>query len=141
MISPRGYLAPLASPPLVGATGGIVGNIEISNIAPLCLEQSTAASVPPYYSQIEVVITPSSSSDLPIMVPLNWALLYGCIAEGAFTIGLNPGIYSLTITSCYGIRAETYSLYPFFCSGLPKTVVVQSNIWTHVEISLRTGIY
>jgi hypothetical protein len=142
IMSPRGYLAPLASPPLAGTTGGIVGTISISNVAPLCRAQPAAASasLPPYYGQIEIVITPSSSSD-PIMVPVNWVLFYGCILEGPFRIGLNPGVYSLTITSCYEIHAETYPRYPIFCLDLPKTVIVQPNTWTRVEISLRTGIY
>jgi hypothetical protein len=141
MVSPGGYLAPLAGPPLLGATGGIVGTISIGNVSPLCTATPSTGPAPVYYNQIEVVITPSSSSALPLTVPVNWVLINGCTVRGTFTIGLNPGLYSLTITSCYGIRAAVYQLYPIFCSGLPKTVTVEPGTWTRVDISLTTGIY
>jgi hypothetical protein len=142
MIAPAGYLAPLASPPLVGATGGIVGNISIGNVYPLCTRWPTMAPAPPPYNQIKVVITPSSSPDLPLMVPVNWALFNGCVVEGAFTIGLNPGAYSVTITSCYAVYSYHY-LGPAipFCPGLPKTAIVESGAWTEVDISITTRIY
>ena len=141
IVSPGGYLAPLAVPPLLGSSGGIVGSISIGNVAPLCTGYPTTAPAPSYYNQIELVITHSSSSDLPLTVPVNWVLVGGCVVKGTFAIGLNPGIYSVTITSCYGIRGGVYSLYSSFCIGLPKTVIVQSGTWTRVDISITTGIY
>jgi hypothetical protein len=141
MVSPGGYLAPLASPPLQGATGGIVGSISIGNVAPLCRVPPTTAPAPAYYNQIEVVITSSPSSDLPLMVPVNWVLVGGCTVHGTFTVGLNPGVYYLTVTSCYGMHPEIYLPYSPVCSGLPKTVIAESGAWTQVEISITTGIY
>ena len=141
IVSTGGYLAPLAGPPLMGATGGIIGSISIANVYPLCSASPSTAPVPSYDNQIEVVITPSPSSDLPLNVPVNWVLVDGCIAHGTFKIGLSPGSYSLTITSCYGIHPEVYLPYSPFCSGLPKTVIVESGTWTQVDISLTTGIY
>ncbi len=141
IVSPGGYLAPLASPPLLGAQGGIIGSISIGNVAPLCKVPPTITPAPPYYNQIEIVIAPSSSSDLPLFVPVSWVLIGGCVVHGTFTIGLNPGVYYLTTTSCYGVRAEVYPPYPVFCSGVPKNALVESGIWTHVEISITTGIY
>ena len=141
MVSPGGYLSPLASPPLVGATGGIVGTISIGNVAPLCSGSPTTAPGPAYYNQIELVITPSPSSDLPLTIPLNWVLFYGCIVRATFKVGLNPGVYSLSITSCYGIRAAVYQPYSPFCSGLPKTAIVGSGTWTEADLSITTGIY
>ena len=141
MVSPGGYLAPLAGPPLSGATGGIVGSISIGNVAPLCKVPPSTEPAPPYYNQIEVVITPSPSSDLPLTVPVNWVLVGGCIVHGTFTVGLNPGIYSLTLTECTGLHASIYISVNPYCSDLPKTVIVQSGTWTQVEISITTGIY
>src|SRR5260370_32217661 len=89
MVSPGGYLAPLASPPLQGATGGIVGSISIGNVAPLCRVPPTTAPAPAPYNQIEVVITPSPSSDLSLRVPVNCVLIGGCTVHGTFTFGLN----------------------------------------------------
>ena len=141
MVTPGGYLSPLASPPLVGATGGIVGTISIGNVAPLCTGRPTTAPAPSYYNQIELVITPSPSSDLPLTIPLNWVLIDGCIVRAAFKVGLNPGQYSLSITSCYGAHVATYLPYPSFCSGLPKTVIVGSGTWIEADLSITTGIY
>jgi hypothetical protein len=140
-VSPGGYLAPLAGPPLAGATGGIIGSISIGNVAPLCRVPPTTAPAPSYYNQIEAVITPSPSSDLPLFVPVHWVLVAGCVVDGNFTISLNPGAYSMTITSCYLIRAAASFLNDPFCSGLPKNVIVESGTWTQVAISITTGIY
>ena len=142
MVSPGGYLASLASPPLQGATGGIVGSISIGNVAPLCRVPATTVPAPAPYNQIEVVITPSPSSDLPLKVPVNWVLIGGCTVHGTFTVGLNPGEYYLTITTCYEDYSGHY-LGPAipFCPGLPKTAIVESGVWTQVDISITTGIY
>jgi len=141
VVPPGGYLAPLARRPLHGATGGIVGSISIGNVAPLCTVPPATAPAPAPYNQIEVVITPSPSSDLPLMVPVNWVLIGGCTVHGTFTVGLNPGVYSLSITSCYAVHSEYYLGFIPFCPGLPKTAIVESGAWTQVDISITTGIY
>ena len=140
MVSPGGYLAPLASPPLIGATGGIIGSISIANVCSLCRVPTTCAPAPLYHNQMEaVVIILSPSSGLPLTVPVNW--VGGCVVHGTFKVGLNPGAYSLTIGSCYLIREAATFLNDPTCSGLPKTVLVESGTWTQVEISITTGIY
>ncbi len=141
LVSPGGYLAPLASPPLIGATGGIIGSISIGNVCPLCRVPQTCSPAPLYYNQIEAVIIPAPSSDLPLTVPVNWVGVGGCVVHGTFKVGLNPGAYSLTIGSCYLIREAATFLNDTTCSGLPKTVLVESGTWTQVEISITTGIY
>ena len=141
LVSPGGYLAPLASPPLIGATGGIIGSISIGSVCPLCRVPQTCSPAPLYYNQIEAVIIPAPSSDLPLTVPVNWVGVGGCVVHGTFKVGLNPGAYSLTIGSCYLIRAAATFLNDTTCSGLPKTVLVESGTWTQVEISITTGIY
>src|SRR5712691_2572778 len=134
MVSPGGYLAPIASPPLVGATGGIIGSISIGNVCSLCRVPQTCAPASPYYNQIEAVIIPSPSSDLPLTVPVKWVGVGGCVVHGIFKVGLNPGAYSLTSEAATFLNDPT-------CSGLPKTVLVESGTWTQVEISITTGIY
>ena len=141
IVSPGGYLAPLASPPLMGATGGIIGSISIRNACPLCRVEQTCAPAPLYYNQIEAVIIPAPSSDLPLTVPVNWVGVGGCVVHGTFKVGLNPGAYSVTIGSCYLNRAAAHFLNDTTCLGLPKTVLVESATWTQVEISITTGIY
>ncbi len=135
IVSPGGYLSPLAGPPLAGATGGITGSISIGNILPLCRVPPSTAPAPPYYNQIEVLITPSPSSGLPLTVPVNWVLVDGCWVHGTFRVGLNPGVYSLTLTSCISQPSS------FGCSDLPRIVIVEPDAWTQVDISIRTGIY
>src|SRR2546425_4025410 len=94
VFSPGGYLSPLASPPLLGATGGIIGSISIGPISPTCI----SGPLPSYYNQIQVRVTPSS--DPPLTIPVRWLLVGGCWAATNFEIGLDPGAYSLTLTSC-----------------------------------------
>jgi hypothetical protein len=141
IVAPSGYLSPLAGPPLPGATGGIAGNITIRYISPLCRVPQTTEPAPPYYNQIGLVIFPSPSTDFPLIVPVNWVLVNGCVVQGTFKAGLIPGSYSLTLTSCYGIHDAMYRPYSPSCRYLPKTVVVQPGAWTQVEIVVNTGIY
>src|SRR5437879_7165746 len=90
MVSPGGYLAPLASPPLIGATGGIIGSISIRNVCSLCRVPQTCAPAPLYYNQIEeAVIIPAPSYDLPLTVPVNWVGVGGCVVQGTFMVDLN----------------------------------------------------
>lgn len=131
-LSRGGYLSPLAGPPLIGATGGINGTISIGNIYPLCSIVSDGAA-PPYYNQIQAVITPSSG--LPLTVPVNWVLVGGCWVHGTFKVGLSPGVYSVTLSSCISQPNS------FGCSDLPRIVTVEASVWTQVVISIRTGIY
>src|SRR5690348_16559361 len=79
MFSPGGYFSPIASPSLLGATGGISGTVSIGPVYPVCrvLESPTLA---PSYDQVQVVITPSSG--LAMYVPVNWVLYSGCWIQG-----------------------------------------------------------
>jgi len=133
MVSPGGYLSHLASPGLLGATSGITGSISIGNIYPVCRADSSTGSAPPYYDQIGVLVTPSSG--LPLTVPVTWVLVAGCWVHGTFKIGLNPGVYSLTLTSCMSQPSS------FGCSEPRRTAIVESGAWTQVDISVTTGIY
>jgi len=138
MVSPNGYLSPLASPSLLGATGGMDGSISIGPLFPVCRVLESMVPAPSYYNQVQVLVTPSSG--LSLTVPVNWVTVGGCWASGTFKIGLNPGAYSLTVTSCAGIVASISQPIGFGCADLPKTVIVEAGAWTQVEISIGTGI-
>jgi hypothetical protein len=133
IVSPGGYLSHLAGPPLLGASGGITGNVSIGPVYPVCMIGTSNAPPPVYYNQVQLLITPSTG--LPLTVPLNWVLVDGCYVIAVFKIGLNPGVYSVTITSCVSQTST------FGCRGVPVTAIVSSNNWTPVEISVDTGIY
>jgi hypothetical protein len=140
VVSPGGYLSPLASPPLLGASSGIEGRVTIGPVFPVCSVLQSTTSAPEYYNQIQVLVTPSSG--LPLTIPVNWVLVSYCWVTGTFKIALNPGAYSLTLTSCTQVHAlgiETYR-YGYGCSDLPRTFIVESGAWTQVDISLDTGI-
>lgn len=132
MVSPGGYLSPLASPALLGATGGITGTIVIGPVFPICSVIVSSAPAPSYYNEIQLLVTPSSG--LALTVPVHWLFVQDCWVSGTFRIGLNPGAYSLTLTSCISQPNS------FGCSDLPMTAIVASGAWTRVEISVRTGI-
>jgi hypothetical protein len=137
IFSPGGYFAPIASPSLLGATGGINGTVSIGPVYPVCrvLESPTLA---PSYGQVQVVITPSSG--LALYVPVNWVLYSGCWVQGTFKIALNPGAYSLTLTSCSQVHLLIVQPLGFGCSDLPRNVVVESGVWTQVRLAWDTGI-
>jgi hypothetical protein len=137
MVSPGGYLSPLTSPSLLGATEGISGSISIGPIFPICRTLASTAPAPSYYNQIQVLITPSSG--LALTIPVNWVIVESCWAHGTFKIALNPAIYSLTITSCNPATPSIY--FPSYgCQNLPRTVIVESGAWTQIEIAIGTGI-
>src|SRR2546425_6418537 len=137
MAPPGGCLSQLASPSVLGAAGGIEGSVSIGPIFPICRTLASTIPAPSYYNQIQVLVTPSSG--LALTIPVNWVLVEGCWAHGTFEIGLNPGTYSLTITSCNPATASIY--FPSYgCQDLPRTVIVESGAWTQIEIAIGTGI-
>src|SRR5712691_86531 len=79
-VSPGGYLSPLASPALLGASSGITGSIAIGPVYPVCSVLKSTTSAPPYYDQIQVLITPSSG--LSLTVPVDWVLVSYCWVGG-----------------------------------------------------------
>jgi hypothetical protein len=139
MVSPGGYMAPLASPPLLGATSGINGSVTIGPVYPVC-RVGESPTLAPYYNQVQVVITPSSG--LALNIPVNWVLEQGCWVRGTFKVALNPGAYSLTLTSCAQPPPALLVSQPigYGCSQLPKAIILESGSWTQVDIYLDTGI-
>ena len=141
MVSPGGYLSPLTSPSLLGASSGIDGTVTIGPVSPVCSVLKSTTPAPSYYEQIQVIVT--LSSGLSLTVPVNWVLVSYCWVHGTFKIALNPGEYSLTMTSCtqvYALVYQPYQPYGYGCSNLPRTVMVESGAWTQVDISIDTGI-
>src|SRR2546428_9847843 len=137
MVSPGGFLSPLASPSLFGAAGGIEGSVSIGPIFPICRTLASTVPAPSYYNQIQVLVTPSSG--LALTIPVNWIIVESCWAHGTFKIALNPGTYSLTITSCNPATPSIY-LPSYGCQDLPRIVIVESGAWTQIEIAIGTGI-
>src|SRR2546428_6776835 len=76
MVSPGGYLSPLASPSLLGAAGGKKGNGSIGPAFPLCRTFASTVPAPSYYNQIQVLVTPSSGRALTI--PVYWVVVGRC---------------------------------------------------------------
>jgi hypothetical protein len=139
VVSPGGYLSPLASPSLLGPSSGITGSITIGPVYPVCSALKSTTPAPSYYNQIQVLVTPSSG--LSLTVPVKWVLVSYCWVGGTFKIALNPGAYSLTITSCTKVNALMIPQpIGYGCQDLPRTFMVESGAWTRVDISIRTGI-
>ena len=139
LVSPTGYLSPIAWPNRAGPSRGdqgIAGDVSIGPVNPTCYAgpgsiQATAFALS--FEQNRILITPRLG--LAISVPVNWTLHWGCELTGTFQTSLSPGTYSVDLTSC-----ALATVRSFGCSGLPMTVVVGSGKYTPVNISVSTGI-
>jgi len=139
LVSPTGYLSPIAWPNPAGPSRGdqgIAGDVSIGPVNPTCYAgpgsiQATAFALS--FEQNRILITPRLG--LAISVPVNWTLHWGCELTGTFQTSLSPGTYSVDLTSC-----ALATVRSFGCSGLPMTVVVGSGKYTPVNISVSTGI-
>src|SRR2546428_9923369 len=56
MVSPGGYLSPLARPSLLGAMEGISGSISSGPISPICRTLARSVPAPSYYNQIQALV-------------------------------------------------------------------------------------
>ena len=122
---------------------GIVGNISIANIMPLCYNKP---NITPSNDNTTVVVT-SLSGQITI-IPVNWSIIGGCELFGTFQAGLNPGVYSLTLSYCLEKQSGPYQ--PAGCPhaacgmqscNLPTTIDVSPGKLTRVNIRITTGIY
>ncbi|MDE1852404.1 MAG: hypothetical protein KGI38_01520 [Thaumarchaeota archaeon] len=95
---------------------------------PVCYANATWEPAPSSYDSIGVVITDSSGRT--VTCPVNW-VSDGCYVMGSLTATLEPGSYSLNLTSCgwMGCRA-----------ALPKGFEIYSGTTTSVDVSIFTGI-
>ena len=103
---------------------GITGGVTIANISPLC---SLTGSVPA--TGPDLVIT--SSTGKVLVVALSWTFQNRCELIAPFQGELNPGAYSVNLSSC-GYMG---------CRVLPITAVVIPGVFTPVKINIVTGIY
>ena len=139
LVSPTGYLSPIAWPNPAGPSRrdqGIARNVSIGPVNPTCYVGTGSIQPAAFalsFEQNRILITPRLS--LAITVPVNWTLHWGCELTGTFQTSLSPGTYSVDLTSC-----ALATVRSFGCSGLPMTVVVGSGKYTPVNISVSTGI-
>ncbi len=113
-----------------GQISGIAnGTISIGPLQPVCLVNSTKGPPPSDIASIEAVITSSSGGILH--VPLNWSVYAKCEADGQFRVALQPGSYSLDLSSCTYMGCK---------NSLPKEFTVYPNLVTTVDVSIDTGI-
>jgi hypothetical protein len=120
---------------------GIVGNVSIGPIRPVCLvPQDSTNTVPGPSNSGEVVVTSESGEQTTIQV--SWSIWGGCELVGSFKAGLAPGTYSLTLSNClqdakYPGCSQSIHSSP---SMLPITVHVERGRPTPVSIGIDTGI-
>jgi len=120
---------------------GIIGNVSIGPIRPVCFVlQNGTNTVPGPSNSGEVVVTSQSGEQTSILV--NWSIWGGCELLGSFKTELAPGTYSLTLSNC--LQDARYpgcsqSLH-FGRSALPITVQVERGRLTPVNIGIDTGI-
>jgi hypothetical protein len=122
---------------------GIIGNISIANIQPVCMiPQSGTGIVPSPSTSTEVVVT--SLTGERTSIPVDWFIHFGCALEGSFQATLVPGTYSLTLSYCLqdprGAECPN-ALCGIQSCNLPITVQVESGRLTPVNIGITTGIY
>jgi hypothetical protein len=109
---------------------GIVnGTISIGPLRPVCLVNSSVGPAPSNIASIQVVIT--SASGRTTLVPVNWSMYAQCEGVGQFQVALQPGNYSLDLSSCTFMGCK---------NSLPKAFVINSNRVTTIVISIDTGI-
>ena len=100
------------------AMGMIAGKVSIG---PLCPVEPCPGPTPDPYSSRQVVM--QAQGKAAIYLPLN--------SDGTFQGEVPAGTYSVTITDCQFMGCRY---------GLPKTVVMEANKTTSVEIDIDTGI-
>ena len=107
----------------VSSHQGITGSVTIANVSPVCSITGSAPATGP-----DFVIT--SSNGRIQVVALNWTLENRCELIAPFQVTLNPGTYSVNLSSCSYMG----------CRVLPIIVVVVPGVFTPARINIITGI-
>jgi hypothetical protein len=110
-------------------SGSLDARFSIGPIEPVCSANSTVGPAPSPYSSIEAVVSPSPSGQASTF-PIIWTS-NGCEVSGSLQASLDPGSYSLSLSSC------TFS---GCASALPRSFLVVSGQSTSVDVSIDTGI-
>ncbi len=110
-------------------TGSLDAHFFIGPIQPVCSANSTVGPAPSPYSSIGAVVSTSPSGQASTF-PIVWTS-NGCEVSGSFQASLDPGSYSLSLSSC------TFS---GCASALPRSSLVVSGESTSVDVSIDTGI-
>ncbi|OLD12559.1 hypothetical protein AUF78_17745 [archaeon 13_1_20CM_2_51_12] len=136
-----GTLSDRSSEPQWVPNTGIVGNVSIGPIRPVCfVPQNSTNTVPSTGTSTTVVVTSQAGEQTSI--PVNWSIWAGCELSGLFKAELSPGIYSLTLSNC--LQDTSFpgcsQSPPFGASALPITVQVDRGRLTPVNVEIDTGI-
>ena len=122
---------------------GVVGNISIANITPVCYNSPN-----PNPSNSNITVVATSLLGRVTIIPVRWSTFGGCELFGTFRASLDPGTYSLTLSYCLGSQSGPYQ--PAGCPhaacgiqscNLPITIDVKPGKLTPVKIDITTGIY
>src|SRR2546425_5015908 len=77
---------------------GIIGNVSIGPIRPVCFVGNGTGPVP-YPNDSDAVVVTSQFGER-ISIPANWSVWGGCELWGSFKAGLGTGKYSLNLFWC-----------------------------------------
>jgi hypothetical protein len=127
-VSTLSFPFPLPQP----AQQGIVGNITIGNVQPLCRNTGIISAQGPS-------LNAHSRTGTETIITVNWRLVASCTLKGTFHAQLNPGTYDLTITRCPSYPGAQAAC--FFLPNPPVTVTALPTRFTPVNIQITTGIY
>jgi hypothetical protein len=120
---------------------GVVGNVSIGPVRPVCFAPENGTStVPSPSTSTQVVVT--SQSGERTSIPVSWSIWGGCVLSGSFKAELVRGDYSLTLSYCsQDPRSAGCPGSPWFqmCT-IPTTVHVERGRLTPVQIGIETGI-
>lgn len=115
---PNCEFAECPNPGTIKVSGTIIGKV---NIGPLCPVEPCPVPKPDPYSSRQIILTSKQGS--PIYLSLD--------SSGNFSGTIPSGTYELTITNCDFLGCR-YSL--------PKTVLIEANKTTRIDIEIDTGI-
>lgn len=109
--------------------GFLNGTVSMGSLRPVCQVNSSSGPVPSYIASIQAVVT--SKSGNAVHIPIDWSLSGGCEAIGNFKAALDPGSYSLNLSSCSFMGCK---------AALPKAFVILPERTTSVQVVIETGI-
>lgn len=115
---PNCEFAECPNPGAIKASGTIIGKV---NIGPLCPVEPCPVPKPDPYSSRKVVLTPTIGKSINLDLD----------SSGNFSGAIPAGTYELTITNCEFLGCR-YSL--------PKTVLIEANQTTRIDVEIDTGI-
>jgi len=110
-------------------SGAVDVRVAVGPTMPVCSVNVTSGPQPSgFNSSISAIVTDSSGDTMTL--PLDWVST-GCSVTGSVSVPLNPGAYSLSLSSCPWVGCN---------SAIPRGFTILAGQTTGVEISVDTGI-